>query len=183
MLSLAYFGFLNISPLVCLVGHQVLIGQIKKVPNFCNTGYFEFWTLHSIYLFDQFLTYGQSSKFSFWQMVHKVHLQHEGPMLWVQCYWWFVGDTLDNLKAFKNFWQLTALWKLFSLFLLGLVDKMCVFIMKGQRFNVNWWFVENTLEHIRAHYKLFYGWCFYDKIDVSQILHFCLRFGCNLKVL
>ena len=34
-----------------------------------------------------------------------------------------------------------------------------------------WWFVEDTLEHLRVYYKFFYGWWFYGKIDVK--VKFC----------
>ena len=35
----------------------------------------------------------------------------------------------------------------------------------------HWWFVEDTLQHLRVHYKFFYSWRLYDKIDIK--VKFC----------
>ena len=63
----------------------------------------------TFFLVEQFLTYGWSSNFQHsmggrWSM----HLHHEGSMIGIQCYWWFVEDTLEHLRVhFKFFcgWQ------------------------------------------------------------------------------
>ena len=44
-----------------------------------------------------------------------------------------------------------------------------------------WWFVEDTLEHLRVHFKFFVGDSCMANLHLSQNLHFGLHFKSNLK--
>ena len=62
----------------------------------------------------------------------------------------------------SNGFRLMTDWVIFNIG--WVVDKVCIYTMK--LFNVNWWFVEDTLDHLRVHYKFFYGWQFFMEIDI-----------------
>ena len=58
-------------------------------------------------------------------------------------------------------------------------------MFKPSRVNAHWWFVEDTSEHQRVHFKFFYGWGFYGKLTFKSYFAITL-FGylrLNLKKL